>query len=176
MDSMENGSDSGPGPSGLTFSPLFRKGLATAALVLAADQVTKWWILSAVMQPPRVIPVTPFFNLVLGWNRGVSFGILNSESQLSAWLLPLAVIAIIVALGVWLHRADRLRVAAALGLIIGGAIGNLVDRLRYGAVLDFLDFYAAGFHWPAFNLADSGITVGAIVLILDSLFVREEKP
>ena len=171
VDPMENGSN-----SGLTFSPLFRKGLATAAAVLAADQITKLWILSAVMQPPRVIPVTSFFNLVLGWNRGVSFGILNFESQLSAWLLPIAVIAIIVALGVWLYRADRLRVAAALGLIIGGAIGNLVDRLSFGAVTDFLDFHAWGNHWPAFNLADSGITVGAIVLILDSLFVREEKP
>ena len=160
----------------MTFSTHFRKGLMVLALVLAADQITKWWILSTVMQPPRVIPVTPFFNLVLGWNRGVSFGILNSESLISAWLLPLAVIAIIVALGVWLTRADRPRVAVALGLIIGGAIGNLVDRLRFGAVTDFLDFYAAGFHWPAFNLADSGITVGAIVLILDSLFVREEKP
>ena len=160
----------------MTFSTHFRKGLMVLALVLAADQITKWWILSTVMQPPRVIPVTPFFNLVLGWNRGVSFGILNSESLIRAWLLPLAVIAIIVALGVWLTRADRPRVAVALGLIIGGAIGNLVDRLRFGAVTDFLDFYAAGFHWPAFNLADSGITVGAIVLILDSLFVREEKP
>ena len=160
----------------MTFSTHFRKGLMVLALVLAADQITKWWILSTVMQPPRVIPVTPFFNLVLGWNRGVSFGILNSESLISAWLLPLAVIAIIVALGVWLTRADRPRVAVALGLIIGGAIGNLVDRLRFGAVTDFLDFYAAGFHWPAFNLADSGITVGAIVLILDSLFVREETP
>ena len=160
----------------MTFSTHFRKGLMVLALVLAADQITKWWILSTVMQPPRVIPVTPFFNLVLGWNRGVSFGILNSESPLSAWLLPLAVIAIIAVLGVWLYRADRLRVAAAIGLILGGAIGNLVDRLRFGAVADFLDFHAAGFHWPAFNLADSGITVGAIVLILDSLFVSEEKP
>lgn len=159
----------------MTFTTHFRKGLIVSAAVLAADQVTKWLILSTVMQPPRIIPVTPFFNLVLGWNRGVSFGMLNSEADLSAWLLPLAVIAITVALGVWLYRSDRPRVAAALGLIIGGAIGNLVDRVRYGAVLDFLDFHAAGFHWPAFNLADSGITVGAIVLILDSLFVREEK-
>lgn len=160
----------------MTFTTHFRNGLIVSAAVLAADQVTKWWILSTVMQPPRIIPVTPFFNLVLGWNRGVSFGMLNSEADLSAWLLPLAVIAITVALGVWLYRSDRPRVAAALGLIIGGAIGNLVDRVRYGAVLDFLDFHAAGFHWPAFNLADSGITVGAIVLILDSLFIREEKP
>lgn len=160
----------------MTFTTHFRNGLIVSAAVLAADQVTKWLILSTVMQPPRIIPVTPFFNLVLGWNRGVSFGMLNSEADLSAWLLPLAVIAITVALGVWLYRSDRPRVAVALGLIIGGAIGNLVDRVRYGAVLDFLDFHAAGFHWPAFNLADSGITVGAIVLILDSLFVREEKP
>ncbi len=124
----------------------------------------------------RVIEVTPFFNLVMGWNYGISFGFLNSAPALALWLLPMVVVIITAALGVWLYRIDRLRPALALGLIIGGAIGNLIDRLRFGAVADFLDFHAFGIHWPAFNAADSAITVGAVVLILDSLFVGDEKP
>ncbi len=160
----------------MTFSNHFRNGLAVTAAVLAVDQLTKWWIVFTVMQPPRVIEVTPFFNLVLGWNYGVSFGMLDSVHGLGAWLLPVAVVAITAVLVVWLYRIDRLRPAVGLGLIIGGAIGNLIDRLRFGAVADFLDFYAWGHHWPAFNAADSAITVGAVVLILDSLFVTDEKP
>ncbi len=158
----------------MTFTPLFRKGLGLAAVVLILDQVTKWWILDIVMQPPRIIPVTPFFNLVLGWNQGVSFGFLNSESSGGAWLISLVVVAITAVLGVWLYRADRPRVALGIALIIGGALGNLADRMYWGAVLDFLDFYAGDYHWPAFNVADSGITIGAAVLILDSLFNREK--
>ena len=159
----------------MTFTPLFRKGLGLAAAVLILDQITKWWIVFTVMQPPRVIPVTPFFNLVMGWNRGVSFGMLDSDSQAAAWILSLLALAITAALGVWLYRADRLRVAFGIGLVIGGAVGNVIDRVRWGAVADFLDLHWAGYHWPAFNVADSAITVGALVLILDSLFVREKK-
>ena len=160
----------------MTFTPLFRKGLGLAAVVLALDQITKWWILGTVMQPPRIIPVLPFFNLVMGWNQGISFGLLNWDSPLGAWLLSLVALAITGALLVWLYRADRLRVGLGIGLIVGGALGNLADRVSWGAVLDFLDFHAWGYHWPAFNVADSGITVGAAVLILDSLFYREKKP
>ncbi len=160
----------------MTFSTYFRKGLIVSAAVLALDQLTKWWIVFTVMQPPRIIEVTPFFNLVMGWNYGISFGFLNSVPALAQWLLPMVVVVITAALGVWLYRTDRLRPALALGLIIGGALGNLIDRLRFGAVADFLDFHAWGYHWPAFNAADSAITVGAVVLILDSLFVGDEKP
>ena len=158
----------------MTFTPLFRKGLGLAALVLSLDQVTKWWILDVIMQLPRVIPVTPFFNLVMWWNRGISFGFLDSSTTTGPWLLSLVALAITAVLVVWLYRAERLGVALGIGLIIGGALGNLVDRARWGAVLDFLDFYAGDYHWPAFNVADSGITVGAAVLILDSLFHREK--
>jgi len=160
---------------GMTFRPEFRKGLGLAAAVMVLDQIGKWWILDIVMQPPRVIPLTPFFNLVLGWNRGISFGFLDSGGWLSEWFLPLAAVGISAALTVWLYRVDHLRAAIAIGLIIGGAMGNLVDRVRFGAVADFLDFHAWGYHWPAFNLADSAITVGAVVLILDSLFEQEKK-
>lgn len=157
-------------------SPHFLKGLVPAAALVVLDQASKWWILDVVMRPPRVIPVTPFFNLVLGWNRGVSFGFFNSPSPLNDWLLPLVTAAIAASLALWLYRAERPRVALGLGLIVGGAIGNLIDRVRFGAVADFLDFHAFGLHWPAFNAADSGITVGAAVILLDALLTREEKP
>ena len=149
-------------------------GPALAVLLLALDQATKWWILEVVMRPPRVIPVTGFFNLVLGWNRGISFGLL--DVGFSAWMLPAVALVVVAALAVWLGRTRSPLIAAAIGMVIGGALGNVVDRLRFdGAVADFLDFHVAGYHWPAFNVADSGITLGAAVLILESLFVGAES-
>jgi signal peptidase II len=149
-------------------------GLGLAAIIVALDQLTKWWIVETVMRPPRVIEITPFFNLVMGWNRGISFGFFNNDSPLNSWVLPLVTFLIICFLVVWLARAGYVLVGMALGLIIGGALGNLIDRLRYGAVADFLDVHAFGYHWPAFNVADSAITVGAGILIWDSLFARAE--
>lgn len=146
-----------------------RFGLVLAAVVVVLDQVSKWWILADVMNPPTVIPVTPFFNLVLVWNRGVSFGLLNQDSAWIPWLLSALAAAICGGLLVWLRRADGRWLAAALGLVIGGALGNLVDRLRFGAVVDFLDVHAGGYHWPAFNVADAAITVGVGVLLIDAL-------
>ncbi len=150
-------------------------GLAVAAGVLVLDQATKWWIVEVVMVPPREIPVLPVFNLVLGWNRGISFGLFNWDSDLGAWLFTGLALAIVCALVAWMRRAEGRWTAATLGLIVGGALGNVVDRLRYGAVADFLDFHLAGYHWPAFNVADAGITVGAAVLILESLFAGPKR-
>jgi signal peptidase II len=149
-------------------------GLAIAALVIALDQLSKWWILERIMLPPRVIEITPFFNLVLTWNRGVSFGMFNTDSAFSIWVLPFIAVAIVVMLVTWLMRADRQVLGIALGSIIGGAIGNLIDRVRFGAVADFLDVHAFGYHWPAFNVADSAITIGVGVLIFDSVFGTAE--
>jgi signal peptidase II len=149
---------------------LRRLGLGLAFATIALDQLTKWWIVNFVMNPPNVIEVTPFFNLVLGLNRGVSFGMFSSDSNLSRWLLTALALAIVCALAVWLWRAEKPWLAVALGLIIGGAIGNVIDRVMVGAVVDFLDFHAADYHWPAFNVADMGITCGAAVLIWDSVF------
>ena len=151
-----------------------RPALVLAAIVLVLDQATKWWILSLVMQPPRSIAVTPFFNLVLVWNRGVTFGLFDGNSQIGPWLLVALSLAIVAGLVVWLRRVEGVWPVYAIGLIIGGAIGNAVDRLRLGAVVDFLDLYAAGYHWPAFNLADSAIVVGVAVLIIDGLFDRNK--
>ncbi len=149
-------------------------GLAIAAAIVCFDQLTKWWIVEIVMKPPRVIEVTPFFNLVMGWNRGISFGFFNNDSPLNSWVLPLVTLIIVCFLAVWLVRARDVLICTSLGLIIGGALGNLIDRLRYGAVADFLDIHAFGYHWPAFNVADAAITVGAGVLVWDSLFARAE--
>ena len=160
--------------SEMTKSRPLAGGLAIAALVVLLDQLTKWWILERIMLPPRVIEITSFFNLVLTWNRGVSFGMFNTDSRLNVWLLPLVAVIIIVMLVAWLMRADRFTLAAALGAVVGGAIGNLIDRVRFGAVADFLDVHAFGYHWPAFNIADAAITIGVAVLIFDSVFGAAE--
>jgi signal peptidase II len=158
----------------MTTSRLLPKGLAIAALVVVLDQLSKWWILERIMLPPRVIEITSVFNLVLTWNRGVSFGMFNTDSPFSVWVLPLVAVAIVVMLVAWLTRADRQLLAFALGSVIGGAIGNLIDRFRFGAVADFLDVHAFGYHWPAFNVADSAITIGVGVLMFDSVFGTAE--
>ncbi|MEL0106874.1 MAG: signal peptidase II [Rhodospirillaceae bacterium] len=152
----------------------FYWGLGLASLVLILDQLSKWWIVSVVMQPPKIIPLTSFFNLVLGWNRGISFGLFHGDSAFNAWGLPAIALVITAFLLVWLWRSSGMMISIAIGSIIGGALGNVVDRLRFGAVADFLDFHVFGYHWPAFNLADMGITLGAVLLIYDSLFGGEE--
>ncbi len=151
-------------------------GILAAIIVTACDQVTKIWIVQVVMQPPQVIPVTPFFNLVLGRNCGVSFGFLRLDCDVSAWVLSALALAIVLVLIFWLRKAEGAWMAGALGLVIGGALGNVLDRIfQGGGVIDFLDFYIVGYHWPAFNVADAAITVGAAILILESLFAQPEK-
>ena len=149
--------------------------LGLAALVLLLDQITKWLILAVVMQPPRQIEVLPFFNLVLTFNRGVSFGLFDGSSPWQPWLLSGLALAIVTGLVIWLRRQDRWLPAVAIGLIVGGAIGNVIDRVRIGAVVDFLDVHAFGWHWPAFNIADSGVTIGVVLLLLDGLFWSDER-
>ncbi len=146
-----------------------RLGLAVATLVVVLDQVSKWVILVWVMDPPRSIPVLPVFNLVLVWNRGVSFGVFGG-GLVPPWVLVVLAAAIVVLLLIWLHRAETRLTALAIGMVIGGAVGNVIDRLTHGAVVDFLDFHLAGYHWPAFNLADSAITIGVGLLLAESLF------
>jgi signal peptidase II len=150
-------------------SRCFRLGLIIAALIVIADQATKWLIVARVMDPPRVIEVLPFFNIVMVWNRGVSFGAFNDGSEAMSWVLAGFALAIAAGLVVWLWRAKDRLTAIAVGLIIGGAIGNVIDRVRIGAVADFLDFHIGNYHWPAFNLADSAITIGVGLILLEAL-------
>lgn len=144
-------------------------GLVLALVILAVDQVSKAIIVGSVMVPPRVIEVTGFFNLVMAWNYGVSFGLFN-EPGTQRWVLIVLSLAVSLALVVWMTREVAPATRLALGAIVGGAIGNVIDRLHWGAVADFLDFHAFGYHWPAFNVADAAIVVGAAILVLDNLF------
>ena len=142
-----------------------------AIVITLTDQISKWWVLnlfSAAPEPTK--PIVPFFNLVLVHNRGVTFGLLNSVNH--AWVtygLIAVACAIVFLLGRWLIMTTSTRVAIALGAIIGGALGNVIDRLYFGSVVDFLDFYYGAYHWPAFNIADSAIVCGVALLLLDSM-------
>ncbi len=158
--------------------------LGLAVVVLVADQVTKMFVVAGLFNLPfgdprlflhaRPLPVevTGFFNLVLVGNTGVSFGLLRGGD--ARWLLVLLSLAVVAALLIWLWRARILLIQLGVGLVVGGALGNVVDRVRLGAVVDFLDFHAFQVHWPAFNLADSAIVVGVLALILDG--VLGQKP
>ncbi len=163
--------------TGTRRAPGYRQiGLLAAAAILALDQVTKFFALTLI-GPRDVIEVTGFWNFVLVWNRGVSFGILGGSTS-PFWqqmiLIALA-LAVVIGLIVWLGRARHLRLALGLGAVIGGALGNALDRLMHGAVVDFLDFHAFGWHWPAFNIADCGIVIGAVVIAVDGLLTDGQE-
>ncbi|MFD2234065.1 signal peptidase II [Phaeospirillum tilakii] len=162
-----------------------RAALGLSALVIGLDQLSKWAVVEQLMRPegvvgtpfwsPYRIELAPVLNLVMAWNRGVSFGIGNGAEPLDPLVLSGLSALIVVGLVAWLRRAGSDLVRLAVGLIIGGALGNVIDRLRFGAVADFVDVHLAGHHWPAFNLADSAITIGAVMLVADSLFRRPDS-
>ena len=146
------------------------EALGLAALVFVLDQASKWVIVHSVMNDrAAVIELTGFFNLVLVHNTGVSFG-LGAGS--AVWILVGISLAIVAGLLVWLRSQDRRWPSWAIGLVVGGALGNVIDRLHAPGVVDFLDFHVAGWHWPAFNLADSAITIGVAMLVIDGLFLE----
>ena len=183
---------------------MLKFGFAVAAVVAVADQLSKAWLLRffgkpflagpgadpGPLSPPY--PVTNFFNLVLTWNRGVSFGLGNfalfNNEAANAVLFTGAAAVIVTALAIWLHRTQERFLGFALGFVIGGAIGNVIDRMLRGAVVDFLDLHWDQWgvcdwsgHWLnchffAFNLADSAITVGVALLVIDGLRTRREAP
>ena len=149
---------------------------ALAAAIVLADQLVKWSILQYFSGRPSREEITPFFNLVLVFNKGAAFSLL---SQAQGWQTPLltafALIAAAVVSFLILKNAEKRLLCVALAGILGGALGNVIDRLRFGSVVDFLDFHAAGWHWPAFNVADSAITLGALLLVFESFFVRGDR-
>jgi signal peptidase II len=152
-----------------------RRWLSLAALVLLADQATKWLVLQT-MPLGDVIPITDFFNLVHVRNPGAAFSFLADAGGWQRWLFAVFAIGVSALLIFMMRRAPEQRLFCfAAALVIGGAIGNLIDRLVFGEVIDFLDFHWQGWHWPAFNIADSGITVGAFLIIADE-FLRMRKP
>lgn len=167
-------------------------GFAVDLVIL--DQLSKWavseflmrtdgeslglwsWIVSA---PERLdfgrVEVLPFFNLVMVWNQGVSFGLFNQDTDYGPLMLVALALVISAGFGVWLFRSTSILQMAGLAMVIGGAIGNVIDRLRFGAVMDFLDVHAFGYHWPAFNVADSAIVIGVGVLMVHALFYDQGR-
>jgi len=154
--------------------PKLMTWFAVSLAVVVLDRLTKIWMLDA-FRPGEALAVTGFFNLVLVFNKGAAFSFLASAP---GWQTPLfAAIAVVASLIIsfLIHKNQNKRLfCGGLALILGGALGNLWDRLDWGHVVDFLDLHAAGWHWPAFNVADAAITVGAGILIVESFLHREE--
>jgi len=145
-------------------------GAAMALATLALDQGSKWWVLDVYDLPSRMsVALLPVLNLTMVWNRGITFGLLSNDTMWGSAALSAVALAVVVALGIWLRRAERLHVALALGAVAGGAVGNVIDRLRFGAVVDFLHAHVGGWSWYVFNVADAAIVCGVGVLLLDSL-------
>jgi signal peptidase II len=152
-----------------TISKFGRAAYLIALAVIAADQAVKYWILHVFNLPLRLsVPVAGPFSLTMVMNQGVSFGLFRAEQDLMRWLLVVFSLGVAAVLVVWARRVERSLLGVALGLIIGGAVGNAIDRIRFGAVVDFLDFSQMMFPW-VFNVADAGITIGVVLLLLDSL-------
>ncbi|HEY8189191.1 MAG TPA: signal peptidase II [Micavibrio sp.] len=179
-----------PGPLSLIF------------FIFLTDQISKWWVVERIIKP-EVLPVhddssampflqwamtagqgqmpfakmeiLPFFDIVMVWNKGISFGFFNDHGDYGPMLLISLAAVIIVLFGVWLSRTASAAVAASLALVIGGALGNVLDRIRFGAVADFLDFHLGNLHWPAFNVADSAICIGIALLLIHSLFFEPKR-
>ena len=150
---------------------------ALSAAIVAADQLTKWLVLGYFENRYPRVELTGFFNLVLVYNKGAAFSMF---ADAAGWQTPLLVAFALIAAGIVgtliVRNPGKRMLCFGLALILGGALGNLVDRLRFGHVVDFLDFHALGWHWPAFNVADSAISIGAVLLILDGFFGREKRP
>lgn len=147
-------------------------GIAAAVATFVLDQATKLWVLSLAIPERGPLRIAPFLDITLVWNRGISYGLLQQDG-LGRWLLVAATVAASVGLTVWLMRARHAVVRLALGLIVGGALGNLVDRVAYGAVVDFVHLHAGSFSWYVFNVADAAIVVGVGLLLLDGFRARQ---
>ncbi|MSO90708.1 MAG: signal peptidase II [Acetobacteraceae bacterium] len=148
-----------------------------ALAILLLDQASKYCVLYALNLPTiHQIVVLPFFNLTMVWNRGITFGLLTSDADTAQLIFSALALLAVIAFAVWLWRTHSWWVALAVGAIAGGAIGNVIDRLRFGAVVDFLHVHAWGWSWYVFNIADAAIVCGVAALIAENLFVKTEEP
>jgi signal peptidase II len=148
---------------------------ALAALVIVLDQISKFWVLYVFdLAAKGSVHVGGPFSLTMVWNKGVSFGLFRAEVDLMRWALVVFSLVVAGFLAVWARKIEKPLLAVAIGLVMGGAVGNAIDRARFGAVADFLDFKGLYFPW-VFNVADSAITVGVVLLLLDSL-VSDSRP
>ena len=149
--------------------PYARLGVTTAAIVFAADQLTKLLVLHGLrLDLGERYAVTPFLDLVLTYNRGISYGLLPQDGELGRWALVALSLAAAGLFAVWMVRAQSWVVAVSLGLLVGGALGNALDRMVYGAVVDFVSLHGFGWYWYVFNLADAAIVAGVVGLLYDA--------
>ncbi|MBR0674292.1 signal peptidase II [Neoroseomonas soli] len=158
-----------------------RLGLPVAAGILLADQASKWWILEVARLPEvgqiPLLEAGPFgLDLTMVWNRGVTFGLLAADGEWGHLVLALLAAAIAAFLLRWMARAENRLTALALGGVVGGAVGNVIDRVRFGAVVDFVDAHGWGWHWYVFNVADAAIVCGVLALVADALFQPKPGP
>jgi signal peptidase II len=153
-----------------------RLGMIAALVVLAADQASKYWILHVLGLPElRQVVLLPVLNLTMVWNQGVTFGLLNGLGSWSHFVLAAIALLVVAALAVWLRRAETPVAAVSIGAIAGGAVGNVIDRLRYGAVVDFIHAHIGEWSWYVFNVADAAIVCGVAALILEGQFLRRSR-
>lgn len=147
---------------------LFYKGILISLTILISDQIHKWYMLEIVdIDTIGKIEILPFFNFVMVWNKGISFGMGQATDNAPLVFSAIASI-IVIGLIIWMYKSSSKLLVISLSLVVGGAIGNVIDRIRFGAVADFFDFHVAGYHWPAFNIADSAVFIGAVMLFIDS--------
>ena len=150
-------------------------GLGMLFLIFLLDQISKYCILNIVNLPQKgSVPVIPFFNFTMVWNRAITFGMLGQFGSWGSVIFSVSAFVIAASLFIWMIRARKIRVIMSLGAIVGGALGNILDRLRFGAVVDFIHFHVAGWSWYVFNVADSAIVCGVIILLMDAFFGWEE--
>lgn len=151
-------------------------GIVAALMVVILDQLSKALIYGYLSDNGSMVAVCGFFNLVTAWNKGVSFSMFNNLGNYGVYILSAFALVVVFFLCYWLKKEESRFMQLALGFIIGGAIGNVIDRVRVGAVFDFLDIHFSGYHWPAFNVADSFICIGACLVVIGGLFVNPKRP
>ncbi|WP_370644862.1 signal peptidase II [Microvirga sp. ACRRW] len=157
------------------FSTAAILGFSAALITLVLDQVTKLYTLFVYDLPLKEpVEFAPFINLIVVWNRGISYGLFQQDGDLGRWVLIVVSILAAIGLSIWIRRTKAKLLALSLGLIVGGAIGNVIDRLAYGAVFDFIQFQVGNWSWYVFNVADAAIVAGVIGLLYDS-FVLEAR-
>ncbi len=150
--------------------PHLKVGVGVAVLVFIVDLASKLWVLDGLaLEATGPIRILPWLDFVLVWNRGVSYGLFQQDSEVGRWVLVGVTVVATIALATWMARTMSRLSAVALGLVVGGAVGNGVDRVAYGAVVDFVHFHVADFSWYVFNVADAAIVAGAALIVLEAL-------
>lgn len=161
----------------MTLSPYARRGFLLALIVLVADQLSKWWILESFNLPQKgSVELLPFLNFTMVWNKGISMGLMTANGDLGRWILVAVTSVVTIALVVWLVRCSDKWLSLALGALIGGAVGNIIDRIIHGAVADFIHLHAFNWSFYVFNVADAMISLGVIILLFDGLRSEDKSP